>query len=45
MCHSPFAARHDHYRKNWAGKPVVIRFMLLQALLMPLILILILKLR
>ncbi|MDD3695735.1 MAG: hypothetical protein PHG44_07195 [Lentisphaeria bacterium] len=38
---------HDHCRKNlgWSIPQVVIRFMLLQALLMPLILILILKLR
>ena len=38
---------HDHCRKNlgWSIPQVVIRFMLLQALLMPIILILILKLR
>lgn len=38
---------HDHCRKNldWSVTQVVMRFMLLQALLMPLILILILKLR
>jgi phospho-N-acetylmuramoyl-pentapeptide-transferase len=38
---------HDHCRKNlsWSDTQVVIRFMLLQAMLMPLLLLVILKLR